>query len=131
MKRTLLLFILLVVMPSFLVLAGAYEIKGKTGNYIVKVGIDKNPPERGNNNMTIYITDSAQRPVTDAHVKVNYLMPSLPGRPPMMDYNTEATLSGNHYLAKMNLSMAGEWTIILGVSRAGKTETMKFSFFVK
>jgi len=131
MKRTLLIFILLVVMPSFLVLAGEYEIKGKTGNYIVKVAIDKNPPERGNNNMTIYITDSAQRPVTDARVKVNYLMPSLPGRPPMMDYNTEATLSGNHYLAKMNLSMAGEWTIILGVSRAGKTETMKFSFFVK
>ena len=131
MKRMLLVSILLVITPSFLALASEYERKGKAGDYGVEVRIDKNPPGRGNNNMTIFITDSAQRPVTDARVKVNYLMPSLPGRPPMMDYNTEATLSGNHYLAKMNLSMAGEWTIILGVSRAGKTETMKFSFFVK
>jgi len=131
MKRMLFILMLLVLTPSFLALASDYERKGKAGVYGVEVRIDKNPPGRGNNNMTIFITDSAQRPVTDARVKVNYLMPSLPGRPPMMDYNTEATLSGSHYLAKMNLSMAGEWTIILGVSRAGKTETMKFSFFVK
>ena len=131
MKRTLLISMLLAIMLPFLGFGSEYKIKGNAGDYDVEAGIDKNPPVRGNNNMTIYITDSAQRPVTDAHVKVNYLMPSLPGRPPMMDYNTEATLSGNHYLAKMNLSMAGEWTIILGVSRAGKTETMKFSFFVK
>ena len=131
MKRMLLVSILLVITPSFLALASDYERKGKAGDYGVEVRIDKNPPGRGNNNVTIYITDSAQQLVTDAQVRVNYLMPSLPGRPPMMDYNTKATLSGNHYLAKINLSMAGEWTIILGVSRAGKTETMKFSFFVK
>ena len=131
MKRMLLVFMLLVLTPSFLALASDYERKGKAGDYGVEVRIDKNPPGRGNNNMTIYIMDSAQQPVTDARVKVNYLMPSLPGRPPMMDYNTEATLSGNHYLAKMNLSMSGEWTIILGVTRAGKTETMRFSFEVK
>jgi hypothetical protein len=49
----------------------------------------------------------------------------------MMDYNTEATLSSNHYLAKVNLSMAGEWIIILGVSQAGRTETIRFSFVLK
>jgi hypothetical protein len=48
-----------------------------------------------------------------------------------MDYNTEATLSGNHYLAKLNLSMAGEWIIILDVTQAGKTETIQFSFVSK
>jgi hypothetical protein len=122
---------LLVLKPSFLALANDYERKGKAGDYGVEVRIDKNPPGGGNDNMSIYITDKAQRPVTDALVKVNYLMPSLPGRPSMMAYNTEATLSGNHYLAKLNLSMAGEWIIILRVTRAGKTETIRFSFVLK
>jgi len=131
MKKILLVFMLLVTVPSFLALASDYVRKDKARDYDVEVNIDKNPPGRGNNNMTISITDSSQQPVTDAHVRVNYLMPSLPGKPPMMDYNTEATLSGNRYLAKMNLSMAGEWTIILGVTRQGKTETMRFSLVVK
>jgi len=131
MKRMLIVFMLLVLTPSFMALASEYAIKEKTDNYNLEVKFDKSPPSRGNNNISIYIKDKALRPITDANVEVRYLMPSLPGRPPMMDYNTEATLSGNHYLAKMNLSMAGEWTIILGVTRAGKTETMRFSFVLK
>lgn len=131
MKRMLLVFMLLVLTPSIMALASDYARKGKAGDYGVEVRIDKNTPGGGNENMSIYITDRTQRPVTDALVKVNYLMPSLPGRPPMMDYNTEATLNGNHYLAKLNLSMAGEWIIIVGVTRAGKTETVRFSFVLK
>jgi hypothetical protein len=132
MEKGLLVFLLLLLITSPLsAQAGNYENKGAAGDYTVVIRIDKNPPGRGNNNMAVYITDRAQQPVTDARVKVNYLMPSLPGRPPMMNYNTEATLSGDHYLAKMNLSMAGKWSIILGVSRAGKSETVQFSFVVK
>jgi hypothetical protein len=131
MKRTLLISMLLVIMLPFLALANEYEIKGKAGNYIVEVRIDKNPPDRGNNNMSIYIKDRAFKPVTEAHVEVQYLMPSFPGKPPMMEYKTVAKLSGNHYLAQIDLSMAGEWTVILGVTRVGKTETMQFSFVVK
>ena len=131
MKKTLLVSMLFVIILPFLVLANEYEIKGKAGNYIVEVRIDKNPPGRGNNNMSVSIEDEAFKPVTNAHVAVHYLMPSLPGRAPMMEYNTAAKLSGNHYLAQMDLSMAGEWIVILGVNRAGKTENMQFSFTVK
>lgn len=131
MKRMLFVFMLLVLTPSFPALASDYEMKGKAGDYNVEVRIDKKTPRGSNDNMSIYITDRAQQPVTDALVNVNYLMPSLPGRPLMMDYKTEATPSGNHYSAKMNLSMAGEWIIILGVTRAGKTETIRFSFVLK
>jgi hypothetical protein len=81
--------------------------------------------------VSIYIKDGAQEFITDANVEVHYFMPSLPGKPPMMEHNTIAKLSGNHYLTQMDLSMQGEWTVTLGVTRAGKTETMKFSFFVK
>lgn len=131
MKRTLLISMLLVIMLPFLAFGNEYKIEGKAGDYTVKVRIDKNPPGRGNNNMNIFIKDGTQRPITDARVEVQYLMYSFPGKPSMMKYNTVARLSGNHYLAQIDLSMAGEWTIIVGVTRAEKTETMQFSFVVK
>jgi hypothetical protein len=131
MKRVLFFSMLLIIVPSFLALANEYKIKGKTGNYNVEVRFDKNPPGRGNNNISIYIADKALQPVTNAHVEVRYLMPSFPGKEPMMEDNTAAKLSGNHYLAQIDLSMAGKWTIIINVNWAGKTETMQFSFVVK
>ena len=131
MKRIFLLSMLLVIVPVFMALANEYKVKGKAGNYSVEVRFDKNPPGRGNNNMSIYIKDKALQPVTDAHVEVRYLMPSFPGKEPMMENNTTAKLSGDHYLAQIDLSMAGRWTIIINVNRAGKTETMQFSFVVK
>jgi hypothetical protein len=122
---------LLVITPLFPTLASEYTIKEKVGNYSVEARINRNPPAIGNNNMSIYIKDGTQKPVTDAKVEVQYLMPSLPGKPPMMAYNTIAKLSGDHYSAQIDLSMAGKWTVILTVTRAKKTEAMQFSFIVK
>jgi hypothetical protein len=81
--------------------------------------------------MSIYIKDEIQKPIIDAKIGVQYLMPSLPGKEPMMESDTAAKLSGNHYLAQIDLSMSGKWTIIISVNRTGKTETMQFSFVVK
>ena len=131
MKRMLLVATLLVIVPSFLALANEYKIKGKAGNSNLEVRFDKNPPGRGNNSISISIEDKALQPVTDAQVQVRYLMPSFPGKEPMMESNTAAKLSGDHYLAQIDLSMAGRWTIIVSVNRAGKTETKQFSFVVK
>jgi hypothetical protein len=131
MKRVLFFLLLLVLVPSFLALANEYKIKGKAGNYSVEARFDKNLPGRGNNNISIYIADKALQPVTNAQVEVRYLMPSFPGKEPMMENNTTAKLNGNHYSAKIDLSMAGKWTIIINVNQAGKTETMQFSFVVK
>jgi hypothetical protein len=132
MKRALLFSMLLVVIPSFLLLATEYKIKGKAGNYSMEVRFDKNQPGRGNNNISIYIIeDRTHQPVTDAHVEVRYFMPSFPGKEPMMEDNAPASLTGDHYLAKADLSMVGRWTVIISVNRAGKTGTMQFSFVVK
>jgi len=131
MKKMFLILMILVAVPSLQALANEYAEKGKAGNFNVEVKMDRNPPGRGNNDMRIYIEDKGRQPVTDAHVEVQYLMPSFPGRAPMMEYNTIAKISGTHYRAQMDLNMAGEWTVILSVARAGKTETMQFSFVVK
>ncbi|MEW5744308.1 MAG: FixH family protein [Nitrospirota bacterium] len=120
-----------VMVVALLVAAGVayakdYEVKKKAGEYAVTVAIDRNPPVTGENNVTVTVKDAAGNAVTDAKVKVEYSMPAMPGMPPM-NYKTDAALSGSVYKAKMNLSMAGPWNIIVKVARGGKTSSMKFS----
>lgn len=107
-----------------------YEVNKKAGEYDVMVRIDKNPPVVGDNNMKIEIKDASGKYVTDAKVKVEYSMPAMPGMP-AMNYKTDATLKGNEYKAKMNLSMSGSWNIAVKITRAAKTSTMKFTVDAK
>jgi hypothetical protein len=123
--------VMIVLIFSSLVFASEYEVKGKAGNYAVRVMMDKNPPALGHNNLDIVITDAASKAVTDARVQVEYLMPSFPGRKPMMEYSTTAKPGGNHYLAQIDLSMAGEWTVVVKVTRGEMTAAMEFTFVAK
>ena len=119
-----------VMVSAFIAWAGDFELKGNAGAYNIDVKIDRNPPARGHNGIDITVTDKALKPVTDAQVEVEYLMPSLPGRPPMMDYSTTAKLTGNKYHGSLNLTMAGEWKVVVKIVRAGKGEIMGFTFVV-
>jgi hypothetical protein len=131
-KKSLLLVVVpVLIISSLSAFAGEYEVKGKAGDYDIAVRIEKNPPARGYNNIDVAVMDANGKPVTNVQVRVEYLMPSLPGRPPMMEYSTTAKPSGHYYLARLDFSMAGEWTVILKVIRAGKTDTMEFSFVVR
>lgn len=130
-KKLFLVTIGLLIIAPVLVLASDYEVKGKAGDFKVTVRIDKNPPARGYNNLDVVITDATGKPITDAEVQVEYLMPSFPGRPPMMKYSTAAKQSDHHYAAQIDLSMDGVWNILLKVTREGKTDTMEFTFVVR
>lgn len=103
-----------------------YEVKKKAGDYNVEIKIDKNPPVVGDNNIEIEIKDASGKYVTDANVKIDYVMPAMPGMP-AMNYKTDAALKGNAYKAKMNLSMSGAWNIAVKITRGGKTSTVKFN----
>ncbi len=103
-----------------------YEVKKKAGEYDVVATIDKNPPVAGENNLTISIKDASGKAVTDAVVKVDYVMPAMPGMP-AMNYKADAKLDGKDYKAKLNLSMAGAWNIAVKISKGGKISTMKFN----
>ena len=125
------LIALIVFLTAVFAYAKDYEVKGKAGNYSVEALFDKNPSVKGEHRLEINIMDAALKPVTDATVLVKYLMPSLPGKPPMMEYEATATREGRKYKATTDLSMAGEWTFVIDITRAGKSEAMKFSFFVR
>jgi hypothetical protein len=130
MKKLVLIVWLVLFVASF-GYGADYDVKGKAGAYSVDVKMDKNPPTKGQNNVVIAVQDSLLKPVTDAQVEVKYLMPSLPGRPPMMDYRATAKWQDNRYRAAVDLSMTGEWTVVITIEHRGRTERMQFTFFVK
>ena len=126
---------LAVVTLVILMVAGAayakdYEVSKKAGDYTVDVKIDKNPPSQGKNNMEIAVKDRAGKPVTDAKVLVEYVMPPMPGMAPM-NYKADAALKGETYRATMDLSMAGPWNVSVKITRADKTQTVRFTIDAK
>ena len=129
--RRLALVAFIVLLMSTLAYAKGYEVKGNAGHYGVEVKFDRNPPAKGSNHLDIIVSDTALKPVKDAAVAVKYLMPSFPGRPPMMEYQTTANREGETYKATLDLSMAGEWTFVINVTRGGKTEAMTFTLIVR
>ncbi len=122
--------IILILSIAFLVCGVAYAkdymVVKKAGSYTVHVKIDKNPPVTGQNKMEISIQDAKGGNVTDATVTVDYSMPAMPGMP-AMNYKTKAELNGSRYLANVNFSMTGPWNINVKITRAGKTQSVKFN----
>jgi hypothetical protein len=107
-----------------------YEITKKAGEYTVLVTIDKNPPVTGKNNMAVGIKDGAGKDVTDATVAIDYGMPAMPGMP-AANYKTSASLKDKRYLATLNFSMSGSWSVAVKITRGGKTQSVKLNVDVK
>lgn len=106
------------------------ELEKKAGDLDVKMVLRQNPPVVGNNDFTVQIKDPSGKAVTEAKVVVHYSMPAMPGMPPM-NYKTDATLRGDRYHGRMNLSMAGPWNIEVKITRAAKGTSAKFNVDAK
>ena len=112
-----------------MVLAKNLDVKKKAGEYTVQVTTDK-APSVGKLGLQIGIKDAKGVDVTDAAVVVEYGMPAMTGMP-AMNYKTDAALKGKIYVATMDLSMTGPWTINIKINRAGKTQTIKLAMDVR
>jgi len=125
MKR--LIMILSVFFLAFgLAYAKDYTVTKKAGSYTVNVRMDKNPPIAGENNIVIGIQDAAGTDVIDAVVTVEYSMPAMPGMP-AMNYKTKTDTKNKKYMATVDFSMSGAWNINIKITRAGKTQSVKFN----
>ncbi|MEN6509802.1 MAG: FixH family protein [Smithella sp.] len=129
MKRLVMAFIILLVAAG-LVYAKNYELTKKAGEYTVLVTIDKNPPVTGKNNMAVGIKDAAGKDVTDATVAIDYGMPAMPGMP-AMSYKAGASLKDKRYVATVDFSMSGPWSVSIKITRVGKTQSVKLNVDVK
>ena len=83
--------------------------------------IDENPPVTGKNNMAVGIKDRAGKNVT---VAVYYGMPA-------MSYKAGSSLKDKRYLATLNFSISGPWSIAVKITRGGKTQMVKRNVDVK
>lgn len=114
MKKTLIL------LASFLLFIGAayagnFSAVKKAGDVMVKVSIDNNPLSVGTNNAFIELDDGTGQTITNAEVKVYYFMTSMPA----MNYEIEATMKGNKYVAVIKPTMPGAWDADIKVKVAG------------
>jgi hypothetical protein len=117
-------------MSCGLAFAKDYELTKKAGDYTVLITIDKNPPVTGKNNMAVGIKDGAGKDVTDATVVIDYVMPAMPGMP-AMNYKAGTSLKNKRYVAEVDFSMSGSWSIAVKITRGGKTQAVKLNVDVK
>lgn len=106
--KKLILTALLVVAMAFA--AFAAPVTKQSGDYTVTSSLDKNPPVRGANGISVVIKDKDGKAVEDAKVGIYYSMPAMPGMPPM-DYRTMADFRNGAYVSSLDLSMTGPWNV--------------------
>jgi hypothetical protein len=109
--------------------AAPLEVTKQSGSFTVVSALDKNPPVKGKNKVTVVIKDKDGKAVQDAKVAVYYSMPAMPGMP-AMDYKTMAEFKNGAYAAVLDLSMTGPWNIEVRFVAPPSKEMNKTSFSV-
>ena len=97
-----------------------YEAQKSTGGLTVTLSAGSYPLVKGDNDLSVKITDASGKAVTDAKVTVRFFMPPMPGMAPMSS-KADATLKGDVYQFKANADMEGTWKTEVTVVRPGKS----------
>jgi hypothetical protein len=126
MMKKLLTSLIMLFLAVGLASAKDYMVTKQVGDYTINVKMDKNPPVTGDNKMGITIQDKTGAEVTDAIVSIEYTMPAMPGMP-AMNYKSTTELKDKQYTATLNFSMSGAWGVNIKITRAGKTQSVKFN----
>jgi hypothetical protein len=111
------------------VFSGDLQLKKQTGEYLVEIRLDRQPPVVGDNKIEVEIRDAGGAPVSDAQVLVNCYMPPMPRMAPM-NYKIKTDFKANKYKAKMKFIMAGPWILAIKIAHKGKNLTAKFNIDV-
>jgi hypothetical protein len=118
--------VLVLLFAGGIVYAKDYMVMKQSGDYVVHVMIDKNPPVAGENQIQVSIQDKSGADVTDATVEVDYSMPAMMGMP-AMNYKAATEMKDKKYNATLKFSMSGAWNIAVKITREGKTQSLKFN----
>lgn len=119
----------ILLLSTGLVLAKAYDVSKKAGDYSIEVAMDKSAV-RGKNDVGITVRDTGGHYVTDARVVVNYSMPAMSGMP-AMNYNAVTELQGNTYRAMLDFPMSGSWSLTVKIARKEKAVSARFTVDVR
>lgn len=98
----------------------AYEAQKTTGGVTISISAGSYPLVKGDNDISVKITDGSGKAVTDAKVTARFLMPPMPGMAPMTS-KPALVLDGDVYRFKANPAMEGTWKAEITVLRKGKS----------
>ena len=107
---------------SLAVIAGCskgYESRKSAGDVNITLKAGQYPLIKGDNSLSVDVTDQAGKAVTDAKVDVRFYMPPMPGMAPM-DSTMQAMLKGSTYSLTVNPAMEGGWKLDVTVTQPGK-----------
>jgi len=119
----------ILLLSTGLVLAKAYDVSKKAGDYAVEVAMDKSAV-KGKNDVGITVKDTGGNYVTDARVVVNYSMPAMSGMP-AMNFNAVTELQGNIYRAMLDFPMSGSWSLTVKIAHKEKAVSARFTIDVR
>ncbi|NOH04889.1 MAG: FixH family protein [Chloroflexi bacterium] len=99
----------------------------QSGDLLVWLFSDPNPPSRGNNTLEVFIAYADGQPVSDAEVSFDIDMTN-------MSHGKNVTvvelLGDGRYSGEVFFLMPGPWRVIVGIERAGETSAVRFEFMV-
>ncbi len=98
----------------------AYEVQKETGDLTITLSAGSYPLVKGDNDLSVKITDAAGKAVTDAKVTARFFMPAMPGMAPMSS-KPELALKGDVYRFKADVGMEGTWKTEITVVPKGKS----------
>lgn len=99
-----------------------YESQKSLGGNTVTLKAEKYPLIKGDNTISIEVTDKAKKPVATAGVKVRYYMPPMPGMAPM-EYPVQPIKRGDAHAFTANIPMEGVWKVEVTVTGADGAES--------
>jgi Cu(I)/Ag(I) efflux system membrane fusion protein len=89
------------------------------GSLLLQLRLDPDPPRAGENVLHVEVLDAQGKPVDGAQVGFIYDMPAMGAMPEMKGGGDVKALGGGQYDIKYSLSMAGNWTVTLGIDAPG------------
>jgi len=98
-----------------------------SGDLLVWIFSDRNPPVRGDNTFEVFVTNANGQPITDATISFDINMTNMNHGKNVVT----ASSSGNgYYSGKVHFLMAGPWRVIVDIEHAGQTDAVRFDFMV-
>src|SRR5262249_29828759 len=90
--------------------------------YKITYRVDPDPPQGGRENKShVPVTDPAGKPVSDAQVRLTFVMPAMPAmNMPEMRNGAELKWTGSDYAGPVQVMMAGGWNVAIEALRGGQ-----------
>jgi membrane fusion protein, copper/silver efflux system len=91
----------------------------QAGDLSVKLAIDPDPPQTGENQLLITVVDAAGKPVDGANLRFIWDMPAMGAMPEMKGGGQVKARGNGRYVVTYPLPMGGDWYLTLGVDVRG------------